>query len=301
MTPLRQRMIEDMQLRNYATGTQRSYIHYVEEFANHYRLSPARMGLDEIRNYELYLIEERKLSPQSVNCFVSAVKFLYTVTLEMPWKEEHFPRLKVPEKLPVVLSASEVMEFFRWVGILKHRVVLMLCYGSGLRIEEAVSLKVGDIDSKRMLVAVRGGKGNKDRYTVLSGRLLLLLREYWKIQRPKDWLFPAIQAGRHIQQGTIQQVCREACQMAGITKHITPHMLRHSFATHLLENGTDTRAIQVMLGHRRIDTTARYTAVTPQTVGRSRSPLDQLQEPVPLKPKQPAKSKGEANRKEATA
>lgn len=301
MTPLRQRMIEDMQLRNYATGTQRSYIHYVEEFANHYRLSPARLGLDEIRNYELYLIEERKFSPQSVNCFVSAVKFLYTVTLEMPWREEHFPRLKVPEKLPVVLSASEVMEFFRCVGILKHRVVLMLCYGSGLRIEEAVSLKVGDIDSKRMLVAVRGGKGNKDRYTVLSGRLLLLLREYWKIQRPKDWLFPAIKAGRHIQQGTIQQVCREACQMAGITKHVTPHTLRHSFATHLLENGTDTRAIQVMLGHRRIDTTARYTAVSPQTVGRTRSPLDQLQEPVQLKPKPPAKPKGKANSKEPTA
>ena len=291
MTPLRQRMIEDMQLRNYAAGTQRSYIHYVEEFANHYGMSPARMGLDEIRNYELYLIEERKLSPQSVNCFVSAVKFLYTVTLEMPWREEHFPRLKVPEKLPVVLSASEVMEFFRWVGVLKHRVVLMLCYGSGLRVEEAVSLKVGDIDSKRMLVAVRAGKGNKDRYTVLSGRLLLLLREYWKIQRPKDWLFPAIKAGRHIQQGTIQQVCREACQLAGITKHVTPHTLRHSFATHLLENGTDTRAIQVMLGHRRIDTTARYTAVTPQTVGRSRSPLDQLQEPVQLKPKGKVKGK----------
>jgi integrase/recombinase XerD len=301
MTPLRQRMIEDMQLRNYAAGTQRSYIHYVEDFANHYHVSPARLGLDEIRNYELYLIEERKLSPQSVNCFVSAVKFLYTVTLEMPWSEEHFPRLKVPEKLPVVLSASEVMEFFQCVGILKHRVVLMLCYGSGLRIEEAVSLKVGDIDSKRMLVAVRGGKRKKDRYTVLSGRLLLLLREYWKIQRPKDWLFPAIKPGRHIQQGTIQQVCREACQMAGITKHVTPHTFRHSFATHLLEGGTDTRAIQVMLGHKRIDTTARYTAVTPQTVGRTRSPLDRLQEEVQLKPKQPAQAKGKVRSKKASA
>ena len=185
MTPLRQRMVEDMQLRNYSTGTQRSYIHYVEDFANHYRLSPSRLGLDEIRNYQLHLIEEKKLSPQSVNCFVSAVKFLYTVTLEMPWSEEHFPRLKVPEKLPQVLGASEVMQFFGCIGILKHRAVLMLCYGSGLRISEAVSLKVRDIDSKRMLVAVRHGKGAKDRYTVLSGRLLLLLREYWKIQRPR--------------------------------------------------------------------------------------------------------------------
>ena len=278
MTPLRQRMVEDMQLRNYSTGTQRSYIHYVEDFANHYRLSPSRLGLDEIRNYQLHLIEEKKLSPQSVNCFVSAVKFLYTVTLEMPWSEEHFPRLKVPEKLPQVLGASEVMQFFGCIGILKHRAVLMLCYGSGLRISEAVSLKVRDIDSKRMLVAVRHGKGAKDRYTVLSGRLLLLLREYWKIQRPRDWLFPAIKAGRHIQENTIRQICREACQMAGITKHVTPHMLRHSFATHLLEAGTDTRAIQVMLGHSRIDTTARYIRVSPQTVGRTVSPLDRWPE-----------------------
>jgi integrase/recombinase XerD len=283
MTPLRQRMLEDMQLRNFAAGTQRSYIHYVEDYANYYHTSPARLGLDEIRNYQLHLIEERKLSPQSVNCFVNAVKFLYTVTLDMPWSEEHFPRLKVPEKLPVVLSAGEVMQFFGCIGVLKHRAVLMLCYGSGLRIAEAVSLKAGDIDSQRMLIAVRQGKGAKDRYTVLSGRLLLLLREYWKIQRPLDWLFPAIKAGRHLQEGTVRQVCREACQMAGIVKRVTPHMLRHSFATHLLESGTDTRAIQVMLGHSRIDTTARYTRVSPQTIGRTVSPLDSLPEAAATK------------------
>ncbi len=284
MTPLRQRLLEDMQLRNFAAGTQRSYIHYVEDFANYYKLSPARLGLDEIRNYQLHLIEERKLSPESVNCFLNAVKFLYTVTLEMPWSEEHFPpRPKVPDKLPVVLSAGEVMQFFGCIGVLKHRAILMLCYGSGLRISEAVSLKAADIDSRRMLIAVRQGKGAKDRYTVLSGRLLLLLREYWKIQRPLDWLFPAVKAGRHMQAGTIRQVCREACQMAGIIKHVTPHTLRHSFATHLLESGTDTRAIQVMLGHSRIETTAhcfssRYTRVSPGTIGRTVSPLDCLPE-----------------------
>ena len=282
MTPLRQRMLEDMQLRNFSAGTQRSYIHYVEDFANYYKTSPARLGLDEIRNYELYLLEERKLSPQSINVFLCAVRFLYTVTLDMPWSREHFPRLKVPQTLPVVLSVTEVMEFFRCIGILKHRAILMLCYGSGLRISEAVSLKISDIDSKRMLVAVRRGKGDKDRYTVLSGRLLTLLREYWKIQQPRHWLFPAIKAGRHVQPGTIQQVCREACQMAGFVKKVTPHTLRHGFATHLLESGTDLRAIQVMLGHRRIDTTARYTAVSPQTVGRTVSPLDRLQEELQL-------------------
>jgi site-specific recombinase XerD len=183
-------MIEDMQLRNFSTGTQRSYIHYVEAFANYYKTSPENLGLDEIRNYELYLIKERKFSPSSINCFIGAVKFLYTQTLEMPWNWEQFPRLKTPQTLPVVLSASEVMEFFRCIGILKHRMVLMLCYGSGLRIEEAVSLKAGDIDSQRMLVAVRRGKGNKDRYTVLSGRLLLLLREYWKSNVRRTGCFP---------------------------------------------------------------------------------------------------------------
>ena len=293
MTPLRQRMFEDMQLRNFATGTQRSYIHYVEAFANYYGMSPERLGLDEIRNYQLYLIEERKFSPQSVNCFVNAVKFLYTVTLEMPWSDEHFPRMKVPRTLPVVLSAGEVMQFFGAVGILKHRAILMLCYGSGLRISEAVSLKVGDIDSKRMLVAVRQGKGSKDRYTVLSGRLLRVLRAYWKIQRPTEWLFPAVKAGRHMQAGTIRQMCREACQLAGITKQVTPHMLRHSFATHLLENGSDTRAIQVMLGHTRIDTTARYTRVSPQTVSQTVSPLDRW--PKAKQPKKPKQDKAQTD------
>ncbi len=276
MTPLRRRMVEDMQLRNFSTETQRSYIHYVAVFAKFYDASPEHLSLDDIRNYQLHLLEERRLSPPSINCFVAAAKFLYTITLEMPWTDEHFTRLKVPQKLPVVLSREEVAEFFSHIGILKHRAVLMLCYGSGLRISEAVSLKIGDIDSKRMVIRVEQGKGGKDRYTILSGRLLLLLREYWKIQRPREYLFPGTKAGTHLQPGTIQELCRDACRLAGITKRITPHVLRHSFATHLLESGTDTRAIQVLLGHSRIDTTARYTAVTPQTLARTVSPADQL-------------------------
>ena len=194
MTPLRQRMLEDMQLRNFAAGTQRSYIHYVEDFANHYHLSPSRLGLDEIRNYQLYLIEERRLSPQSVNCFVSAVKFLYTVTLEMPWGDEHFPRLKVPEKLPVVLAASEVMQFFGCIGILKHRAVLMLCYGSGLRISEAVSLKVSDIDSKRMGLPVRVERigVDRDRRAIPQGndRVRCIVRVVEDVTDDRDVLDP---------------------------------------------------------------------------------------------------------------
>ena len=283
MTPLRQRMLQDMQLRNFSAGTQRSYIHYIAGFATHYGLSPDRLGLDDVRNYQLHLIQQKRLSPQSINCFVAAAKFLYTVTLDMPWSDEGFPRLKVPEKLPFVLSVAEIEQFFRYIGILKHRACLMLCYGSGLRSSEAVALKIEDIDSSRMLIRVQQGKGAKDRFTVLSGRLLKLLRQYYKVQCPVKWLFPGTKAGTHLQAGTIQEVCRDAARMAGITKRITPHILRHSFATHLLEAGTDTRAIQVLLGHTRIDTTARYTAVTPQSVGKIVSPLDRT--PMPTRKK----------------
>jgi integrase/recombinase XerD len=283
MSPLRRRMLEDMQLRNFSAGTQRSYIHYLTDFAIYYNISPDRLGLDDIRNYQLHLIEQRQLAPQSVNCFVAAAKFLYTVTLDMPWSEAQFTRLKVPERLPVVLSAAEVAAFFGHIGILKHRAALMLCYGCGLRSSEAVAVKISDIDSSRMLVRVEQGKGGKDRYSVLSARLLALLREYWKLQRPVEWLFPGTKAGTHLQPRTIQEVCRDAARLAGITKRVTPHTLRHSFATHLLENGTETRAIQVLLGHSRIDTTARYIAVTPQAITRIVSPLDQLQ-PLPLAP-----------------
>ena len=168
MSPLRQRMLEDMQLRNLSAATQRSCIHYVSEYAKYYWINPEKLGLDDIRNYQLYLKEQRQLSPPSINTFVSAVQFLYTVTLDMPWSNTQFTRMKVSEKLPVVLSQSEVTQLLRHVGILKHRAVLMLCYGSGLRISEAVSLKVEHIDSARMLIRVEQGKGAKDRYTVLA-------------------------------------------------------------------------------------------------------------------------------------
>ncbi len=280
-------MLEDMQLRNFSAGTQRSYIHYLADYASYYDTSPERLGLDDIRNYRLYLLEQRQLAAPSINCFVAAAKFLYTVTLDMPWSDRQFPRLKVPEKLPEVLSAAEVAGFFQHIGILKHRAVLMLCYGSGLRISEAVAVQVRDIDSSRMLIRVKQGKGAKDRFTVLSARLLTLLREYWKIQRPVEWLFPGTKGGTHLQPGTIREVCRDAARLAGITKRVTPHTLRHSFATHLLENGADTRAIQVLLGHTRIDTTARYTAVTPQSIGRLVSPLDQP--PPPAAGKKPGR------------
>jgi integrase/recombinase XerD len=274
MTPLRQRMLDEMRLRNLSAETQRNYIHHVAGFALHYNLSPDRLGLDEIRNYRLYLLEEKLMAPQSVNGFVAASKFLYTEVLDMPWSDEHFPYAKVPEQLPVVLSPEEIDRFFAAIGLAKHRAVLMLCYGSGLRIAEAVSLQVGDIDSQRMLVRVRQGKGAQDRYSVISPRMLRILREYWKLQQPVKWLFPSLKPDSHINAGAVQQICRDACKIAGLAKRITPHVLRHSFATQLLENGTDTRVIQVLLGHKRIDTTARYTAVTPRALANIESPFE---------------------------
>jgi integrase len=177
-------MIEDMLVRNFSPNTQRSYVHYVAEFARHYKTGPEHLSLEHVRAYQVYLAEQRQLSPASINTFVSAAQFLYTVTLEMPWGASRFVRMKVPETLPVVLSREEIERLFRHVGFLTHRAVLMLCYGSGLRISEAVSLRAGHIDSERMLIRVEKGKGAKDRYTVLSTQMLHLLRRYWKAQRP---------------------------------------------------------------------------------------------------------------------
>ena len=286
MTPLRQRMLEDMRLPNLSAETQRSYIHYIAGFASHFQVSPEKLGLDDIRSYQLFLVEQRQLAPETINGFLAAAHFLYTVTLDMPWSKAQFPRMKVPRKLPEILSSEEVAALFGHIHILKHRAVLMLCYGSGLRISEAVRLKACHIDSQRMLIRVEQGNGAKDRYTVLSARLLTLLRAYWQLQRPVDYLFPGTKAGTHLQPDTVRELCHQAAQMAGLTKRVTPHLLRHSFATHLLESGTDTRAIQVLLGHQRIDTTARYIAVSPQSVSRLVSPLDQLPAPTPPAPPQ---------------
>jgi len=280
MTPLRQRMIEDMQLRNFATTTQRSYIHYVADFAKHFNRSPQDLDLEAVRQYQLHLAQERKLSPQSINTFVSAVQFLYLVTLEMPWEKHDFPRARLEEKLTVVLAPDEVQRFLDQVTGVKHRAVLLTCYGSGVRISEAVSLKLSDIDSHRMLIRVEHGKGGKDRYSMLSPCLLEILRAYCRILRPAGpWLFPSWRPHLHLTAGAVQTVCREAWQRSGLGKRVTPHMLRHSFATHLLERGVDTRVIQALLGHSRIDTTARYVAVSPATVSATASPLDQLLKP----------------------
>ena len=272
MTPLRQRMIDDMQLRNLAAGTQKHYISLVAGFAKYFGTSPENLDIEAVRQSQLYLLNERKLSPDAVNQCVSALKFLYLTTLEMPWTNEYFPRARRRHKLPVVLSQEEVLAFFDHVPSLKYRAALMVCYGAGLRISEAVALKVTDIDSKRGLIRVEQGKGRKDRYAMLSPRLLDVLRRYYRATRPPDYLFPSWRQDRHLSSTSLQMACREAALRARIAKRVTVHTLRHSFATHLLENGTDIRVIQVLLGHTRIDTTARYAAVSPQLVA-ARGPL----------------------------
>jgi site-specific recombinase XerD len=279
ITELRQRMIEDMQLRNLTPATQRNYIHYVADFAKYFGVSPEKLDLEAVREYELYLLNERKLSPESINTFVTAVKFLYLQTLEMPWGNEQFPRVRRPHKLPVVLSQEELMVFFDYIPTLRYRAAFMICYGAGLRISETVALKVSDIDSQRMLIRVEQGKGRKDRYVMLSPRLLGVLRIYWRSTRPQHWLFPGLKKDKHLSAASLQMACREAWIRSGLRKRVTAHTLRHCFATHLLENGTDIRIIQVMLGHSQIDTTARYTAVSPQVVGSTLSPLDTLGQP----------------------
>jgi integrase/recombinase XerD len=284
MTPLRQRMIEDMRIRNLATTTQRSYIHYVAEFAKYFNRSPQELDLEAVRQYQLYMTQERRLSPQSVNTFVSAVQFLYLTTLEMPWEKKDFPRARLQDKLPVVLAPGEVQRFLDQVTGVKNRAVLLTCYGAGLRISEAVALQVSNMDSRRMLIRVEHGKGGKDRYVMLSPCLLEILRAYWRILHPAGpWLFPSWRNHLHLTAGGVPTACREAWQRSGLAKRVTAHMLRHSFATHLLERGVDTRVIQALLGHRRIDTTARYTAVSPATISATASPLDQLLKPTKSK------------------
>ena len=248
----------------------------------YYNSSPEKLDLEAVRQYQLYLLNEKKLSPQSVNSFVSAVQFLYLVTLEMPWGKENFSRARLGSTLPVVLSPEEVAVFFDHIPSVRYRAVLMLCYGAGLRIGEAIAVKVGDIDSKRMVIRISEGKGRKDRYVMLSPRLREVLRSYYRAARPTDWMFPSWRPDRHLSAASISQACREASEQCGLSKRITAHTLRHSFATHLLENGTDTRVIQVLLGHARIDTTARYTMVSTHVIAATPSPLDRLL----IKPKQ---------------
>jgi len=277
MTPLRKRMIEDMQLRNLAPETQRTYLHHVTGLAQFYQTSPEHLNLEDIRQYQVYLANECRYSAESVNQFLSAVKFLYGITMEAPFDTGCLLRARIPKNAPIILSQQEVACFFDHVPSIRYRAALMVAYGAGLRVSEVAALKVADIDSQRMLLRVQKGKGQRDRYAMLSPRLLEVLRAWWRAARPTGWLFPGWRVNRHLTPASLQSACHDAAQQAGLRKRITVHTLRHSFATHLLENGTDIRVIQVLLGHRSIDTTAHYTQVSRRVISGTESPLDHLE------------------------
>ena len=283
MTPLRQRMVEDMQVRNLSPRTQRSYVEHVSRFARHFGTSPAALGPEEIRADQVYLINDKHLAPASLVITVAALRFLYTVTLQQDWPVNVIILApKRPKTLPVVLSPEEVVQFLESVTTPKHRTLLTTCYAAGLRISEAAHLTVSAIDSRRMVLRVEQGKGQQDRYVMLSPKLLEILRAWWRVLRPRHWLFPGDRPDRPITRAAVAKVCAKAHRRSRIPKPITPHSLRHAFAVHLLEAGTDVRTIQLLLGHRSLATTARYLRIATTKVCSTASPLDLLPRPIPL-------------------
>jgi integrase/recombinase XerD len=276
MTPLRQRMLEDMQMRNFSPHTQEAYLRAVAPFALYYKRSPDQLGTEEVRTYLLHLINDRHVAPSTFNQVRCALRFFYRITLGRDWALDRIVCQKEEKKLPVVLSRDEVRRLLAAAGRLKSRAILMTLYAAGLRVSELVGLRVADIDSQRMAIRVRQGKGRKDRYVMLSQTLLGVLREYWKAYRPCDWLFPGKDPHKQLDRQTITSICRSAGRRARLARRISPHTLRHTFATHLLEAGTDIRTIQALLGHRSLRTTALYTYVSLDKVAATTSPLDLL-------------------------
>jgi integrase/recombinase XerD len=291
MTPLRQRMLEDMRIRNLAVNTQEAYVQQVSLFARYFNQSPERLGPEQIRAYQVYLTTEKKLAPGSILIAVSALRFLYQVTLKKDWTfDAIIPAPQKPQTLPVVLSPEEVLQFLACVASRKHRAILTTCYGAGLRVSECIALTVPAIDSKRMVVRVEQGKGMKDRYVMLSPKLLAILRQWWQVERSRHWLFPGEMPDQHISRSAVELECQKAQRICKIAKPITPHSMRHAFAVHLLEQGTDVRTIQLLLGHRSLATTAKYLRIATSKVCSTSSPLDLLPHPIPLqvKPTPPA-------------
>ena len=275
MTPLRRRMIDDLRIRNFSPNTIAGYIGYVARFARHFGRSPADLGPEHVRAFLVHLRDRASAGVSTMTQSVSALRFLYRVTLKRDWAISAIPYPKKERKLPAVLTREEVLEFLDSLGNLKYRAILTTAYASGLRVSEATHLRVTDLDSARMVIHVRQGKGRKDRLVPLSTTLLALLREYWKIARPKTWLFPGGKSSdAPITPRSVGRACAKARAALGWTKHVRPHTLRHSFATHLLEAGTNIRVIQVLLGHRAISSTAIYTHLSTASFQGTKSPLD---------------------------
>lgn len=276
MNPFIARMVDDMKIRNFADTTIDAYTWHVDKFCQHFGKPADELGPEEIRSFQLYLVDVKKASWSSFNQAVCGLRFLYNVTLARNWTVQHIPYGKRPKKLPMVLSDQEAAKLLECVEHLKHRAVLTICYAAGLRLSEATHLKVADIDGQRAQIRINEGKGRKDRFVPASPKLLEELREYWKKYRPKDYLFPGKTSDVPLSSATIQKACKMAAAFAGISKVISPHVLRHSYATGMLEAGVDVLTISKLLGHSSFITTMIYLHVRRQHFDRSPSPLDWL-------------------------
>ena len=280
MGDLRARMDQDMIVRGMAKKTRELYLMQVASLAKFYRRSPAEISDAEIQGYLLHLIQERKFAYSTCNQAMHAIRFFHRVTLGRDRSDFCIPAPKMPQKLPEILSREEIQRLFECADQPKHRALLMTTYGGGLRVSEVVRLKVGDIDSERMMIRVEQGKGMKDRYTLLPKRLIAELRDYWRIARPAEWLFPQKRdPKRPMDKAVAQKVYYRAKRRASITKRCGIHGLRHAFATHLLEAGTDLHTIQLLLGHGHISTTMRYFHLARRTLASNVAPLDLLDSP----------------------
>ena len=269
ISPLRRRMIEDMTVRNLSPATQQWYLNAVSKFSRYFGCSPDRLGLEDVHAFQVHLVATG-ISWPALNQIVCALRFFYGVTLGQATVPERIAYAREPSKLPVVLSADEVVRFLEAIPSLKSRTALTTVYAAGLRVSEVVLL------CQRMVIRVEQGKGGKDRYVMLSPQLLRILRTYWQLVRPKRWLFPGRDEERPLVPNVLHAACRSACAAAGLSKPVTVHTLRHTFATHLLESGADVRIIQVLLGHASLASTARYTWVATKTISNTPSPLDRL-------------------------
>ena len=281
MSPLRRRMIEDLMIRKFAAKTQHDYVQRVKDFARFLGRSPDTAKPEDVRGFQLHLVSSGAGIPK-INTTISALRFFFTVTLDRPDLGRHLSAMHKPRKVPVVLSTEEVARFLEAAPGVKYKAAFSVAYGAGLRVSEVASLKVSDIDSKRMMLRIEQGKGRKDRYAMLSPKLLELLRDWYRLALPRGWLFPGRDPVTPMTTRQLNRACHAAAELAEIKKRVTPHTLRHSFATHLLEQNIDIRVIQVLLGHSRLDTTALYTRVATNTIREIMSPLDRL---TPLKPK----------------
>jgi site-specific recombinase XerD len=275
ISPLRRRMIEDMTVRNFAPKTQHDYIRAVANLTRFLGRSPDTATAEDLRRFQLHLTESRVGAP-TINFTVTVLRFFFTVTLDRADAIKHLTFVPELRKIPIVLSPEEVVRLLEAAPGVKYKAAFSVAYGAGLRVSEVVALKVSDIDSERMMLRVEQGKGRKDRHAMLSPLLLELLRDWWRIARPKAWLFPGRDPLQPLSTRQINRACHAAADMARITKRVTPHTLRHSFATHLLEQNVDIRVIQVLLGHAKLDTTALYTRVASKTIQQVMSPLERL-------------------------